>query len=249
MLGLGNSITSGAALEEFDITTISSLQAWFKKGEGITTDGGNVSIWTSQVGDLSWRQTNSATQPVHDASTDVIQFTNGRQLSLNNAAGTSSASVTGGTDNAITVCLAMKVNVDNTNGNTQFQHILGSGNNTRITMYLDGDFFYLAGSSATITMVLPDTTLTNNEIALMTWINEGGTNGNARILKNTSTTQLNDPDTGTTGAISISQFGNDGAAGGRGFSGGAIELAIFNEELTGNDLQNVLTDIATRAGI
>ena len=229
MLGLGNSITSGAALDTFDITTISSLQAWFKKGTGITTDGDNVTNWTSQVGDLAWVQTNSVTQPVYDSSTDIIQFANTRQFSLTNAAGTVSKQITGGTDNAITVCLAMKVNVDNTSGNTQFQHILGSGNNSRVTMYLDGDFFYLAGSSATITMVLPDTTLTNNEIALMTWINEGGTNGNARILKNTSTTQLNDPDTGTTGTISLSQFGNDGAAGGRGFSSGAIELAIFNE--------------------
>jgi hypothetical protein len=116
-------------------------------------------------------------------------------------------------------------------------------------MYLDGDFFYIGGSSATITMVLPDTTLTNNEIALMTWINEGGTSGNGRIFKNTNTTQLNDTKTGTTGTISLTQFGNDGGTGGRGFSSGAIELAIFNEELTGDDLQNVLTDIATRAGI
>jgi hypothetical protein len=116
-------------------------------------------------------------------------------------------------------------------------------------MFLPGDFFYIGGASGTITMILPSGTFADDEIALVTWTSEGGTNGNGRLFKNTSTTQLNDPDTGTTGTITLSQFGNDGASGGRGFSGGAIELAIFNEELTGDDLQNVLTDIATRAGI
>jgi len=249
MLGLGNGITGGAALDEFDLSSISSLQAWFKKGEGITTDGGNVSLWTSQVGDLAFAQPLSSTQPVHDASTDTITFSQARQMTLRNAANTASASVTGGTGNAITVCLAMKVNVDTTSANTKFQHVLGEGNSSRFTLFLPGDFAYIGGSSGTITMILPSGTFADNEIALITWASEGGTNGNGRVFKNTSTTQLNDPDTATTGTITLSQFGNDGAAGGRGFSGGAIELAIFNEELTGDDLQNVLTDIATRVGI
>ena len=36
MLGLGNSITSGAALDEFSIDQISGLQLWLKNGEGVT---------------------------------------------------------------------------------------------------------------------------------------------------------------------------------------------------------------------
>ena len=249
MLGLGNGITGGAALDEFDLSSISSLQAWFKKGEGITTDGGNVSAWASQVGDFMFGQTVSSAQPVHDASTDIIQFTQARQLTLRTADNSSSASVTGGTGNAITICMAMKVNVDTTSVNTKFQAVLGTGNTVRVQMFIPGDFFYLGGASGTITMILPSGTFADDEVALVTWASEGGTNGNGRLFKNTSTTQLNDPDTGTTGTVSLSQLGNDGASGGRGFSGGAIELAIFNEELTGDDLQNVLTDIATRAGI
>jgi len=35
MLGLGNSITSGAALGEFSIDQISGLQLWLQNGEGV----------------------------------------------------------------------------------------------------------------------------------------------------------------------------------------------------------------------
>ena len=137
MLGLGNSITSSASLEDgFDLSSISSLQAWFKKGEGITTDGGNVSAWASQVGDLMFGQTISSAQPTHDASTDIIQFTQTRQLNLRTADNSSSASVTGGTDNAVTICMAMKVNVDTTSVNTKFQHVLGQGNTVKVQMFL-----------------------------------------------------------------------------------------------------------------
>ena len=253
MLGLGNTVAQSFVKKQkskvFNLADINSLQAWFKKGEGITTDGGNVSAWASQVGDFMFGQTVSSAQPVHDASTDIIQFTQARQLNLRTADNTSSASVTGGVGNAITVCMAMKVNVDTTSVNTKFQVVLGQANTVRIQMFLPGDFFYLGGASSTITMILPSGTFTDDEVALITWASEGGTNGNGRLFKNTSTTQINDPDTGTTGTISLSQLGNDGASGGRGLSSGVIEIAVFNEELTGDNLQSVLTDIATRAGI
>ena len=186
MLGLGNSITSDASLEDgFDLSSISSLQAWFKKGEGITTDGGSVSAWASQVGDFMFGQSTSSAQPAHDASTDIIQFTQARQLNLRTADNSSSAIVTGGTDNAITICMAMKVNVDNTSVNTNFQAVLGKANTVRIQMFLPGDFFYLGGASGTITMILPSGTFADDEVALITWASEGGTNGNGRLFKNT----------------------------------------------------------------
>lgn len=248
-LGLGFGVQKPSRIGGFSLDDLSSLVAWFKKGEGITTDGGNVSRWVSQVGDLAFGQVASGKQPIHDATTDAIQFTSSRQLDLGDAAFLNPATITGGTDNAITICIAMKINVDNTNVQTRFQHLLGQGNNERIVMYLPGDFFYLGGASGTITMILPSGTFADDEIALVTWASEGGTNGNGRVFKNASTTQLNDPDTGTTGTITLSQLGDDGGESNRGTSSGIIEIAIFNEELTGDNLQNVLTDITTRVGI
>ncbi len=247
-LGLGQGVSSPSYVNTFQLSDISSLTAWFKKGEGITTDGGNVSRWVSQVGDFCFGQNTSGKQPVHDALSDVIQFTSARQLDLGTANFSTQNTITSGVNNDITVCIAMKINVDSTNVQTKFQHILGQGNNEKVQMFLPGDFFYIGGSS-TITMILPSGTFADDEIALITWVNEGGTNGNGRLFKNANTTQLNDPDTGTTGVINLSQLGNDGGQSNRGTSSGIIEIAIFNKELTGSDLQNVLSDITSRVGI
>ena len=250
MLGLSNSITGGAALDTFDLSSVSSLQAWFKKGEGITTDGGNVSAWVSQVGNLAFTQPNSAKQPVHNASTDVIQFSQLRQMDLHTADGLADRSVTGGTGNAITVCVAMKLNVDNTNVNTQFQHILKDVGDGRVSMYLTGDFFFIGGDSASATMKgVAAGQFTDDEVMLVTWSYAGGTDGAAKVFKNTNTTQLNDASTVTAGAIELSQLGDDGAAGGRGVTSGIIEIAIFNEALENKDLERVLIDISSRIGV
>lgn len=51
MLGLGNSITGGAALEEFTPASISSLIHWYKYDTGITQDGdGDITAWADQEG-------------------------------------------------------------------------------------------------------------------------------------------------------------------------------------------------------
>ena len=201
------------------------------------------------MGDFCFGQNTSGKQPVHDALSDVIQFTSARQLDLGTANFSTQNTITSGVNNAITVCIAMKINVDSTNVQTKFQHILGQGNNEKVQMFLPGDFFYIGGSS-TITMILPSGTFADARIASSNVTqHEGGTNGNGRVFKNANTTQLNDPDTGTTGVINLSQLGNDGGQSNRGTSSGIIEIAIFNEELTGSDLQSVLSDITSRVGI
>ena len=53
MLGLGNSITGGAALDEFTPANIANLALWLKQGTGITSDGGTpdkVSQWNDSSG-------------------------------------------------------------------------------------------------------------------------------------------------------------------------------------------------------
>lgn len=248
MLGLGNSITDGAVLEDaFDLASISSLQIWLKKGEGITTDGGNVSNWTSQVGSYQFVQTVSEKQPVHDASTDAVQFTATRQLNITSD-GSTPATFSTATNGPITVAAVFKANVDNTSTATKFQHIFSLNTAQRVQMFLEGDFFYLTGDGSQITINPGSTTvLVQDEIALITWTHPGST-GVAKLFKNTNTTPIGTK-SGTPGTIQFNQMGEDNGVSSRGLTSGVIEMAVFNAELTGDDLSNALTDIATRAGI
>jgi len=66
MLGLGNSIIGGAALEEFTVDTIPGLVTWLKADTGITeTSGGSgvVARWTDQTGSADWVSNTSSKQP------------------------------------------------------------------------------------------------------------------------------------------------------------------------------------------
>ena len=65
MLGLGNSITGGAALEEFSVTNVSEVVTWLKADTGITEDTGTgfIGRWRDQVGTADWVQNVSINQP------------------------------------------------------------------------------------------------------------------------------------------------------------------------------------------
>jgi len=70
MLGLGNSITGGAALDEFSIANVSGIQTWLKFNEGQTDDGNRI-IWADSSGQGN---------PIDDASAgtnDRVEFTGG----------------------------------------------------------------------------------------------------------------------------------------------------------------------------
>ena len=69
MLGLGNSITGGAALDDFTPANIANLALWLKNGTGITSDGGTpdkVSQWDDSSGN----------------DNHAVQSTSGNQASL-----------------------------------------------------------------------------------------------------------------------------------------------------------------------
>ena len=63
MLGLGNGITGGAALEEFNVANVSGLITWLKADTGITTDSNGVARWADQAGSADWVANQSAKQP------------------------------------------------------------------------------------------------------------------------------------------------------------------------------------------
>tara|TARA_R110000765_G_C18839436_1_gene597788 strand:- start:268 stop:1017 length:750 start_codon:yes stop_codon:yes gene_type:complete len=245
-LGLGTSVTTGTFLESgFDLASISGLTLWLKKGTGITTDGGNVSSWSSSEGSLEMVQTDSDAQPVHNATTDAVQFTTARQMKLSTGL---ALSASGG----VTVAAVITTNVDGTSTNTSFQTLLGLDNTVRIQFFAPGDYFYFTGASASKTVIAAGgagAIMPNATKVLITWTAVGGTNGAVKVFKNTSTTSVTPSATATLGDININQIGNDGGVAGRGITSGLHELAIFNSALTGDDLTNALTDIATRNGI
>ena len=65
MLGLGNSITGGAALEEFSVANVSEVVTWLKADTGITEDSGTgfIGRWRDQAGTADWVQNASTNQP------------------------------------------------------------------------------------------------------------------------------------------------------------------------------------------
>ncbi len=66
MLGLGNGITGGAALEEFNVANVSGLITWLKADTGITetsVGSGVVARWTDQTGSADWVSNQSGKQP------------------------------------------------------------------------------------------------------------------------------------------------------------------------------------------
>ena len=70
MLGLGNSITGGSALDEFTPASINNLALWLKQGTGITSDGGTpdkVSKWNDSSGN-----DNHATQSTSGNQADLV---------------------------------------------------------------------------------------------------------------------------------------------------------------------------------
>ena len=244
-LGLGTSVTTGTFLESgFNLASIDGLKLWLKKGTGITTDGGNVSSWLSSAGSLEMVQTDSDAQPVHNSSTDAVAFTTARQMKL------STGLVLGNT--GITVAAVITTNVDGTSTNTKFQNLLSLDDTERIRFFVPGDYFYFVGSSGNKTVIAAGgagAIMPNATKVLVTWTAVAGTNGAVKVFKNASTTPVTPSATATLGTLAYNQIGDDGGAAARGFSSSLHELAIFDSALTGDNLTNALTDIATRNGI
>jgi hypothetical protein len=230
---------------EFDLNSINNLQLWLKKGTGITTDGGNVSNWTSSsLNAYQMIQTSSAAQPVHDASTDIVQFTNARQLNLTSN-GTDATNIDFPTG-AITFIVVLTAS---TNLSNPFQIIAGDGDTKIIQFFAPGDFFYLDSITSLVDGSSAGDYIANGEKLMLTWTYAGGTNGAVDILKNGTSIGLTIGATGTTGSYQINQLGVDGGAGTRGMFSGIHEIAIFNSLLNAEDLTNAQNDIKERNGI
>ena len=230
---------------EFDLNSINNLQLWLKKGTGITTDGGNVSNWTSSsTNAYQMVQTSSAAQPVHDASTDIVQFTNVRQLNLTSN-GTDATNIYFSTE-AITFIVVLTATTDVAQ---LFQTIAAYSDTPIIQFYAPGDFFYIDSLVSFVSGSSPGAYIANGEKLMLTYTYAGGTSGAVDILKNGTSIGLTNGTTATTGSYQINQIGIDGGAGARGMFSGIHEIAIFNSLLNEEDLTNAQNDIKQRNGI
>ena len=86
MLGLGNSITGGAALEDFSVANVSGLVTWLKADTGVTASGSTVASWQDQAGDVTnannWVSNQSGKQPklVGSGVDTYIEFDGGDRM-------------------------------------------------------------------------------------------------------------------------------------------------------------------------
>ena len=87
MLGLGNSITGGAALEGFSVANVSGLVTWLKADTGVTASGSTVASWQDQAGGdpstaNNWVSNQSGKQPklVGSGVDTYIEFDGGDRM-------------------------------------------------------------------------------------------------------------------------------------------------------------------------
>ena len=86
MLGLGNSVAGGAALEDFKVANVSGLITWLKADTGVTASGSTVASWQDQAGDVTpannWVSNQSGKQPklVGSGVDTYIEFDGGDRM-------------------------------------------------------------------------------------------------------------------------------------------------------------------------
>jgi len=86
MLGLGNSVAGGAALEDFKVANVSGLITWLKADTGVTASGSTVASWQDQAGDVTpannWVSNQSGKQPklVGSGVDAYIEFDGGDRM-------------------------------------------------------------------------------------------------------------------------------------------------------------------------
>ena len=239
MLGLGNSITSGAALDEFNLNQISGLIAWYKFNTLITLNGSNVSLWGDSSGnDNNLRQTTASSQPAYndgdihfDGSDDFLGL--GADIEI----------TTGFTVMAV-------ISTDSTSSTNQ---TLFSGATTGKNFFrydtTTWRFRPESGSNSQGTIVH---SLTNGEKFLITIIGSVVTgptlnyavrdNGSA-VANTTVTNHVN------SSKIMFANIATHAQANGQYWDGKISEFALFDAAISGDDLTNAEDDLMTRHGI
>jgi hypothetical protein len=233
MLGLGNSITGGAALEDaFSLTSVSGLQLWLKNGGNQTLNSGNIAQWNDDSGNNNHAtQSNASFQPSadgggaeFDGSDDRFDLTSDIVL------------------NAYHIFIVLET--DTTSNET----FLGGAAGEFIRIRTSSQVRAKHNSVTTDINFDSGKTWSANTKALFEVIRKDDDDFDIFVDKihytsTTSTTNDTSANAITLSAVAT-QVGNSATT-----DGHIYELAIFNAPITGADLTSVRDDISTRNGL
>ena len=234
MLGIGNGITGGAALDEFSIANVSGIQTWLKFNEGQTDDGNRI-IWADSSGQGN---------PIDDASAgtnDRVEFTGGalhlkqQTTAYPEANFTSEMVLTG----AFTIFVVVDVD-DDLNAESILQGSASSGNNFFRFAHgnVDAKFrFIFDGTSSIITA----STAPSTSKALFR-ISRDGSN-NVDFFEDDTSLGGGFP-ASNSGTFRILRLGSTSSASAIGAK--FFEVVIFNELVSDANIALIEADIKTR---
>ena len=232
MLGLGNSITSGAALGEFSIDQISGLQLWLQNGEGVA-----AAQWDDSSGNSNHvtQATSGNQSAVEDGGLD---FVTGDHYDLTSTITTSTftAFVAMEPDSSTSMTFLSSTNAAdfiriNQTAANEFR-TKRAANSLDLIVSHSTDFSFEGNGGVERFIVMfrqeGDNTVTigvNNDLDNFALANSTGSNFNFEVL------------------------GSQGSGGSNGFNGTIYEAAIYNEVLSDSDATLVIENIASRVGI
>ena len=234
MLGIGNGITGGAALDEFSIANVSGIQTWLKFNTGQSDDGDRI-IWADSSGQGN---------PIDDASAgtnDRVEFTGGalhlkqQTTAYPEANFTSEMVLTG----AFTIFVVVDVD-DDLNAESILQGSASSGNNFFRFAHgnVDAKFrFIFDGTSSIITA----STAPSTSKALFR-ISRDGSN-NVDFFEDDTSLGGGFP-ASNSGTFRILRLGSTSSASAIGAK--FFEVVIFNELVSDANIALIEADIKTR---
>lgn len=247
MLGLGNSIISGVALQSaFSLDQISDLEAWYKFDTNITLNGSNVSAWGDSSGngnDLT--QSTASDQPAYNSGDVHFDETNDNMVMDTMLTLTAS--------DGFTILAVVSTDDDNTNNQTLFSgadSIGDAADNGRNFFRYDNTLWRFrpesgGGSQQTIVHGLVD-----DEKFLITVIgsNDGGSlnfaiRDNGSAIGNATCGSAAGSDT-----FKLNVVGDHNQAN-QLWDGKISEFVVYSNNLTGDDLTNAEDDLMTRHGL
>jgi hypothetical protein len=239
MLGLGNSITGGAALADPVIGEIAPnrLKIWLKRGTGQTTSSGALSAWLStSPADHNFNQTRASYQPA--ISGDEVTF---------NSSDPSHLVTSVGTDTFTQFTLMVVLNPDES-ATLSDEFIIGGSDDDMVQIYTQGAAtkMRLTANNVVSNLSLSSAYPTGDTDFLLTLTRDTSGNLSARfngVEVDTGTSDINDEfDVFSIGA-------NFSSADDKTYDGQINEVVMYDLQLTGSDLTNAENDVMNRSNI
>jgi len=236
MLGLGNSIVSGVALEAGSIIAgVSGLQTWYK----FKTDAA-AAQWSDQSGnDNHAAQSTADDQPSYTAGTGAFGFDISTEFDI-----------TALNLDARTLIFAIDFTIPKSAGTAKYNLIMHTSGQAvgvgHIQAYLPGDYFYSGGNTASLVSTTSSGTITNGTKVLLTYTQTTQAHGGFLKVRKDGT-QIATATVSTADGNGV--YDRLGRIDNRGFEGNMYEVAIFDEVLSSDDLTAVENEIMSRTGI